>query len=264
MNGRSAQRLTMLQEALASGGTLHLRDAAILCGVSEMTIRRDLTTQPSAMALLGGRLVMTSYPGATQVYDLTEQQANYYPVKHALCQQAAGFIEEGDTLFIDCGSTLMPLLGQLKSFNQLTVVTYALNVATVVSALPNVRLVLLGGLFYAASQSFGSDEMRATIERIGINKAFISAAGVDCGRGVSCFHFHEVAPKQAAIASALQCFLVVDASKFGIIRPAYFASLNDFDIIVTNDKCTSELLTDFRGRTIFSHSPALPPCEHAH
>ncbi len=46
MNGRSAQRLAKLQEALASGGTLHLRDAAELCDVSEMTIRRDLTTSP--------------------------------------------------------------------------------------------------------------------------------------------------------------------------------------------------------------------------
>ncbi len=55
-NGRSALRLAKLQEALASGGTLHLRDAAELCDVSEMTIRRDLTTQKTAISLLGGRL----------------------------------------------------------------------------------------------------------------------------------------------------------------------------------------------------------------
>ncbi len=145
MNDRSAQRLAMLQEALASGGTLHLRDAAELCGVSEMTIRRDLATQPSPLSLLGGRLVMASYPGVTPVYDLTEQQASHYHVKHRLCQRAASFIDEGDTLFIDCGSTLIPLLGQLSHFRELTVVTYALNVANTVAALPNVRLVLLGG-----------------------------------------------------------------------------------------------------------------------
>ncbi len=62
MNGRSALRLAKLQEALASGGTLHLRDAAELCDVSEMTIRRDLTTQDTAISLLGGRLVMANYP----------------------------------------------------------------------------------------------------------------------------------------------------------------------------------------------------------
>ena len=126
-------------------------------------------------------------------------------------------------------------------------VTYALNVANAVAALPNVRLVLLGGLFYAVSQSFGSDTMAAAIERLGINKALISAAGVDLARGVSCFHFHEVAPKQAAISTAMQRLLVVDASKFGVIRPAYFASLEDFDVIVTDEKGAPQLLTNPGG-----------------
>ena len=92
MNDRSAQRMAMLQEALASGGTLHLRDAAKLCGVSEMTIRRDLSTQPSPISLLGGRLVMASYPGVTPVYDLTEQQSSHYQVKQRLCQRAASSV----------------------------------------------------------------------------------------------------------------------------------------------------------------------------
>lgn len=246
-NGRSALRISKLQEVLACGGTLHLRDAAELCDVSEMTIRRDLTTQTSAISLLGGRLLMANYAGVTPTYDLTEQQDSHYQAKHRLCQHALAFIEEGDTLFIDCGSTLIPLLSQLSHFQELTVVTYALNVANAVAALPNVRLVLLGGLFYAASQSFGSDTMAATIERLGINKALISAAGVDLARGVSCFHFHEVAPKQAAISTAMQRLLVVDASKFGVIRPAYFASLEDFDVIVTDEKGAPQLLINPGG-----------------
>lgn len=242
MNERSVRRLARLQEALANGGALHLRDAAELCGVSEMTIRRDLTLQPSAISLLGGRLVMTNSPGVTPVYDLTEQQASHFHVKHRLCQRAGELIDEGDTLFIDCGSTLIPLLSQLSHFRELTVVTYALNVANAAAALPNVRLVLLGGLFYASSQSFGNDSMTAAVERLGINKALISAAGVDSERGVSCFHFHEVVPKQAAIATAMQRILVVDASKFGIVRPAYFATLADFDIVVTDGEYDSTLL----------------------
>ncbi|MDN3558883.1 DeoR/GlpR family DNA-binding transcription regulator [Vreelandella neptunia] len=241
-NGRSALRLAKLQEALASGGTLHLRDAAELCDVSEMTIRRDLSTQKTTISLLGGRLVMANYPGVTPIYDLNEQQASHYQAKHRLCQRALAYIQEGDTLFIDCGSTLMPLLSQLSHFHELTVVTYALNVANAVAALPNVRLVLLGGLFYAASQSFGSDNMAAAVERLGINKALISAAGVDLERGVSCFHFHEVAPKQAAIATAIQRLLVVDASKFGVVRPAYFAALDDFDVVVTDEEGAPQLL----------------------
>lgn len=234
MNGRSAMRLARLQEALAGGGTIHLREAARLCGVSEMTIRRDVAASDGAMTFLGGRLVMADNPQFAPVYDLDEQQGSHYLAKHRLCQCAASFIDEGDTLFIDCGTTLMPLVSLLSGFRDLTVVTYALNVANAVGGLPNVRLVLLGGVYHSSSQSFGSEEMLPAIQRLGINKAFISAAGVDLQRGVSCFHFHEVAPKQAAIDTAMQCILVADASKFGVVRPAYFARLDAFDVVVTD------------------------------
>ncbi|SDK95899.1 transcriptional regulator, DeoR family [Franzmannia pantelleriensis] len=241
MNGRSAMRLARLQDVLAGGGTIHLSEAAKLCGVSEMTIRRDVAASDGAMTFLGGHLMMADNPQFAPVYDLDEQQGSHYLAKQRLCQGAASFIAEGDTLFIDCGTTLMPLLGMLDEFEELTVVTYALNVANAVGSLSNVRLVLLGGLYHHSSQSFGSGEMYDAVRRLGINKAFISAAGVDLARGVSCFHFHEVAPKQAALETALYRILVVDASKLGIVRPALFAELDAFDVVVTDAKAAPRL-----------------------
>lgn len=243
MKGRSALRLARLREALAQGGTLHLSDAARLCGVSEMTIRRDVAASEGTMTFLGGRLVMANDPQFAPLYDLDEQKGSHPLAKKRLCQRAASFIEEGDTLFIDCGTTLLPLVGMLAPERQLTVVTYALNVANAVSHLSNVRLVLLGGLFHAASSSFESDDMAAAIRRLGINKAFISAAGVHVDKGASCFHFHEVGPKQAAIASAERRILVADDSKFGVVRPAYFATLDEFDVIVTDSEAGRQLST---------------------
>ncbi|WP_404416220.1 DeoR/GlpR family DNA-binding transcription regulator [Vreelandella aquamarina] len=235
MKERSAARLEKLHDILSQGRVVHLREAATLCEVSEMTIRRDLACQESEQQeihLLGGRLLLNSR--LAPVYDMAEQQASRYPAKQALCQRVVEQIEDGDTLFIDCGSTLIPLAGMLQRFSELTVVTYALNVANAVAPLSNVRLVLLGGLYYPASQSFGSDTMASRIEGLGINKALISAAGVDAQRGVSCFHFHEVAPKRAAIATAMQRWLVADASKVGVVRPAYFAMLDEFDALFTD------------------------------
>ncbi|MFQ3789808.1 DeoR/GlpR family DNA-binding transcription regulator [Halomonas sp. A29] len=234
MKDRSAMRLARLQQVLAGGGTIHLREAAHLCGVSEMTIRRDVAASAGAMTLLGGRLVMANNPHYAPAYDLDQQKDSHAQAKRRLSERAAGFIAHGDTLFIDCGTTLLPLVGRLAAYERLTVVTYALNVANAVSLLPEVRLVLLGGLYHASSQSFGSDDMSTAIKRLGINRAFISAAGVHAERGVSCFHFHEVAPKQAAIASAEQRLLVVDESKIGQVRPAYFAKLDDFDVVITD------------------------------
>lgn len=238
MSERREQRFERLKEALGCQGVLHLRDAAKLCQVSEMTIRRDLQACPGPIALMGGRLFKVA--STPPVYDLTEQEALGHAVKHRLCQRVLDFIEEGDTLFIDCGSTLQPLLPLLARFSELTVVSYALNVANQVATLPEVRLILLGGLYYGASQSFGGDGVADEIRRLGINKALISAAGVDAKQGVSCFHFHEVAPKRAAIATAARRILVVDGRKMGVVRPAYFATLSDFDVVVTDDEQISK------------------------
>lgn len=254
MKGQSAIRLARLQQALSSGGTLRLADAARLCGVSEMTIRRDVAASGGTMTFLGGRLMMADDPQFAPLYDLDEQQGSHPLAKQRLCQRAAGFIDEGDSLFIDCGTTLMPLVGALGRFEHLTVVTYALNVANAVSHLANVRLVLLGGLFHASSSSFESDAMPTAIRRLGINKAFISAAGVHPEKGVSCFHFHEVVPKQAAIDSAGQRILVTDDSKLGAIRPAFFANLDQFDIIVT-DAETGRQLDEARSAPLEAGAP---------
>ncbi|HSH47739.1 MAG TPA: DeoR family transcriptional regulator [Halomonas sp.] len=233
MRSRSAMRLEQLRGTLSRGGTIRLSEAAALCGVSEMTIRRDIAASDGAIALFGGRLVMADNPQYAPVYDLDEQQSSHAEAKRRLCEVAAGWIEPDDTLFIDCGTTLLPLAAGLPADQSLTVVTYALNVANVLSQLSGVRLVLLGGVYHSSSQTFASDDVAARLSRLGINKAFISAAGMHAAKGVSCFHFHEVAPKQAAIACATQRLLVADDTKAGVIRPACFANLDDFDAIIT-------------------------------
>ncbi|MDT8878818.1 DeoR/GlpR family DNA-binding transcription regulator [Halomonas saccharevitans] len=234
MNERSVRRLARLSEALAHGGSLRLSEAAVLCGVSAMTIRRDLAAAESGLQLMGGHLVRSDDPRYAPVYDLDAQQDRHAAAKRRLCRRALERIAPGDTLFIDCGTTLMPLAAGLPHDQSLTVVTYALNVAEAVSLLPGVRLILLGGLYHGSSRSFADDEVDAAIRRLGINQAFLSAAGVHERQGLSCFHFHEVAPKQAAIATAARRLLVVDESKLGVIRPMRFAGLDDIDEIISD------------------------------
>ncbi len=80
-----------------------------------------------------------------------------------------------------------------------------------------------------------------------MNKAFISASGVDPVRGVSCSNFHEVGIKQAAIRSATQRFLVVDESKLGRMRTAFFSPLDVFFKIVVGGEPDAALRAQFVG-----------------
>ncbi|WP_240724583.1 DeoR family transcriptional regulator [Halomonas borealis] len=236
LNERSEGRLMRLQHALGQGGSLRLSEAAGLCEVSAMTIRRDLAASDGTLMLIGGYLMLADDPRHATTYDLAVQRDRNADAKWRLCERALATLEEGDTLFIDCGTTLTPLALSLPDDMSLTVVTYALNIAEAVSRRSGVRLWLLGGIYHASSCSFSSDDMAETIRGFGINKAFLTAAGVDQRQGLSCFHFHEVAPKQAAIATAQRRLLVVDASKQGLLRPARFAGLDEVDEVIAEQR----------------------------
>ena len=56
METRREERIGQLLQELKRSDKLHLKDAAALLGVSEMTIRRDLNNHSAPVVLLGGLL----------------------------------------------------------------------------------------------------------------------------------------------------------------------------------------------------------------
>jgi len=231
---RRHTRLARLQELLHQHGTTRLDEAAQALGVSSMTLRRDLAMPGQPLALLGGHVVPAGSLGGRGQYVLEREQDTHAEAKRQASRHAARHVEEGDTLFVDCGTTLPHLITALPAHLSLTIVCYALNIASLASRRPNTQLVLLGGLFHPASASFASEEGLHALRRLRINKAFISAGGVHATGGATCTNFHEVPVKQVAMAAAAQSFLVVDGSKFGRLRPAYFAPLSAFARILTD------------------------------
>jgi len=228
---RHAERIVALAAALADSAPLHLKEAASLLGVSAMTIRRDIEKAPDRFGYLGGYIV----PRAGDApYVMAQEQSAHETAKAALGAVAASLVEADDTLFIDCGTTMPHLVRALPDVH-LTVVCYALNIAAALVQRPNVRLVLLGGLYQASSASFAVEDEQAALSRLGVNKAFISAGGVHAERGVSCSHFHEAPIKQAAVRLAERRCLLVDESKLGKVRPVLFGELSHFDTLITNE-----------------------------
>lgn len=58
METRRDERISQLIQALKRSDKLHLKEAASLLGVSEMTIRRDLNGHSGPVVLLGGYIVL--------------------------------------------------------------------------------------------------------------------------------------------------------------------------------------------------------------
>jgi len=230
---QKSDRLRALSKALDSQAVIHLREAVSLLGVSEMTVRRDVAANPDLFTYLGGHIVNAAKLPASGAYVLEAEQEHCAQAKAQACMNAARLIAAHDTVFVDCGSTLARIGQYIPHDRPVTVVCYSLNVAEAVRRMDNIRLIVLGGLYVPSSDSFTGSESLEALRHMGINKALISAGGVDVTRGVSCWNFHEVPIKQAAMASAVESHLVVDSSKFGQVRAVHFAQAGDFDSIIT-------------------------------
>ncbi len=241
-----AARWARLQQLVERRGALPLAEAAAALEVSSMTIRRDLAAPEAPLACLGGHVVAHLAPPASR-YTLEAERDQHAPGKRLACERAAQRVQPGDSLFIDCGTTMVHLVDALPPEIPLNVVCYSLNIAAALSRRPNTQLMLLGGLFHPSAATFASDEGLAYLQRLGVSKAFISAAGVQADRGASCANFHELPVKHAAIACAAESILVVDDSKLGRLRPAFIAPLERFSRIIIGGAPPAAARAAFKG-----------------
>ncbi|MDB6178350.1 DeoR/GlpR family DNA-binding transcription regulator [Paracoccus sp. Z330] len=226
-SGRSL-RVEEMKKLCASGAIVHIGEAARQLQTSEITIRRDLSGQDSGLLCLGGYIMFAE--GAGERYSLSRAQDTNAGEKQRLARKAAKLIEPGDTIFIDCGSTLQYLAAAVPEDANVTVVTQALNIADEIAKRRGVSLILLAGHYHPESGSFSSQTALDMLAEVNITKGFFSAAGVHERAGVTCFHFHEVAVKRHAIRRSHRRILVCDPSKLGRSRPATFGDLSDFEI----------------------------------
>jgi len=241
-----AARWVRLQQLFERRGALPLADAAAALQVSAMTIRRDLAVPEAPLACLGGYVVAPLAAPAAR-YTLEQERDQHAAAKRQACERAAQLVQAGDSLFIDCGTTMAWLAEALPPGMPLNVVCYSLNIASILSRRPQTQLMLLGGLYHGSAATFTSDEGLAYLQRLGLNKAFISAAGAHAGRGASCANFHEVPVKRAAIDCADQSVLIVDDSKLGRLRPAFIAPLARFSRIIVGGAASATTRAAFKG-----------------
>lgn len=228
-------RLQKLVRLLDSNENIHLKDAAKILDVSEMTIRRDINSMAgySPVNLLGGYILLASQQKDASHYFISEQQQRNTEQKYHIGQLAAKLIEENDTVFFDCGTTIPFIAEHIPSDLNFTAVCYSLNVFLSLQKKEKCKLILCGGAFDNTNTMFASLNEHSPLEMICPTKSFISAAGISL-KGVTCFNFGETSWKVKAIKRSQDNILVADHSKFDVLRPAYFGELSDFDTLITD------------------------------
>ncbi|HXL02561.1 MAG TPA: DeoR/GlpR family DNA-binding transcription regulator [Candidatus Atribacteria bacterium] len=236
---KKEERINYIANILSLQGIVRIRELSLKLGVSEMTVRRDLDSlaQANIADLIPGGAVLkrnSSSDLGEEHYFFSAAGSQMIQEKIRVCRKAASLIEANDTIAIDVGSTTEQLPQFIPSSLPLTIICFTLNILFKVYGNENWEITLTGGRFHRNTLMFESPEGVELIKKMRINKAFISAAGVDEKLGVTCANHYEVETKKAAMKSSDTKILLSDSSKFGKVKIAYFADLSDFDLIITD------------------------------
>ncbi|MFC6335546.1 DNA-binding transcriptional repressor DeoR [Pseudomonas sp. CCM 7891] len=232
MDSKKNERFRAMHNALQGKSAIHLRDMAVLLGVSEMTLRRDLVNDPQGLRLLGGHVTRSG--SLEPDYQVAEQDQRHIAEKRQIGVRAASLVRPGDTVFIDCGTTTPFIVEALPDDLEFTALCNSLNVMLKLQQKPNCTIILCGGTFHRRNMVFESRAEAGILEGIRVAWAFISAAGVSAAHGVTCYNLNEVEVKRRVMARAQTCVLVADHSKFDQVRAAHFAELADFQRVISD------------------------------
>lgn len=255
---KKADRISRLIDILKTRNGASVKELATLLNVSEMTIRRDLSVLEKnniVNNVFGATIYNPDYKEdqTDTSYELTNAKNSQDLEKAKIGAYATTLIQTGDIIVIDTGSTTEMLAKNIRDDLDATILCYNANILNSLREKENLSLIFSGGRYHAKTQMVESAEGVSLIQSMRFTKAFISAAGVHQGLGVTCVYHYEVPTKKAIMQSSLEKILLLDSSKFDQVKPAYFANLEDFDRIITDESISEEWKKEIEKRKVKLH-----------
>lgn len=233
MNAHERQKIIL--KMIVEKGAVTVSELCEQLGVSDMTIRRDLSTleQASLLRRIHGGAV--SARGRSYEPPVLTRIQEARSAKRSIGHFAASLVHEGDSLAIDIGTTTLELAHHLTNLRDITVLTNSLPIANIMNDQPGIRLMLCGGIVRPGEHSLVGPVAAYTFSRFYVDKAFIGIGGVDLDAGLTEYNLEDAEIKRHMINNSQRCVLLTDSRKFGLKTFASVAPLNVVDEIVTDD-----------------------------
>jgi DeoR family deoxyribose operon repressor len=216
-----------------------------------MTIRRDIDEilkDPDIQMIRGVFLFTPSQESEENSnYSVISASTEHKEAKQRIADEAVKMIEPNDHILLDAGSTTEFLAKSLPGSRTHNVLCFSLNILNIILTKNESFVTIPGGRYHSSSMMFESREGIDLVKNSRVNKAFISASGVNLRLGATCSAEFERDLKKSALESAQTRILLVDSSKFNKIQSLYFADLKNFDIIITDRDIPDEIAREIRG-----------------
>lgn len=226
------ERHDRILHKLEKDGMVYVSELSQTFQVSEETIRRDLEKleeEGYARRCYGG----ASFTGGMDLPIKVRKKTNVIG-KRRIAEKIAEIIPDGACVALDDSSTATFVAEALKSKNELTIITYSIEIALLLSGKEDWNILLTGGKLRSKHLSMLGPKAAGFIRNFSIGWTVISCAGMDIERGIFDTVEENTELKRAMIASAEHTILAVDRQKFERKSFALICPVKDLEMIVTD------------------------------
>ncbi len=232
---RQAKILNMLKLK----GSVATTDVSRDLGVSIETIRRDLLAleRNGQLSRVHGGAVATG--DMFSFHTLKDRIEERKDAKINLCKVASSFVNDGDVILVDSGSTAIYFADAIKD-KKVTVITYSLDVFDRLKYSPNVSLILCGGHYLSDENCVHGSFTFDMLDKLHVAKAFVFVSAISLKYGVCDFEKNVYALQKKSIEIADEVYILADSEKYekhGLLK---LCDVNDKYYFITdtglNDK----------------------------
>jgi DeoR family transcriptional regulator, aga operon transcriptional repressor len=241
-NKSTVSRRAGILDELDGKGEVSVKDLSQMFKISEVTIRNDLAQLERQNMLIRARggAIKIKYYRIGNDFSIAQKQKEYLKEKQRIAKAAVALINDGDTIVFDSGSTTTEIAKNLKQFKNLTIITNALNIASILSEYEGINIFMPGGSLRKKSLSLVGVLADENFEKFYCDKLFLGADGFDTTHGLSTPDSEEAHLNQIMIKIARKVIVVADSSKFERRRFAFIGPTSGIDVVITDSGIKEE------------------------
>lgn len=207
--------------------------------VSRATINRDLVTMENNGQLIREHGGASSLKHSKLISRLDEKSVSEKGKENLnekidICRLAVNNIKEGDCIYIDSGSTTLPLVNLIKTMN-VQVVTPSYAIARLLDNNFSGQLYLLGGQYNIKYDMTTGPIAIDNLKKFHFNTTFITANGIDTTSGSLYSVDLDVSNiKTTVIEQSNNNILLVDSSKFDTKAMCEFSNITAMKKVIVD------------------------------
>jgi DeoR family glycerol-3-phosphate regulon repressor len=237
------ERHRRIVEMTNSAGAVKVKELSGLFHVTEDCIRKDLAQLEKA------ELLKRTYGGAvpirvnTHTFEVVRRKESNLEAKRKIAQKAIDLVQNGDTLFLDISTTNIEIAKEIiRAGKRVTIVTNMLDVIREFNGSESARLISIGGHLNTHCDGFIGSLSIQSITEYKFDLAFLGTVGMDVfDNSVYTYDAEDGMTKKAIIHSSRKTYLVAEVEKFNRDGNYKFASIDQFEAIITDEKTDEKI-----------------------